>query len=254
MVDIAYDLGFIPQGGRGDQEAFMEADGKTGTDTFRFRTGTVPENAFISAGYADGAPRPFALSLFRDTNGTKVLDNGDTAVLTIDGTPDTTDRFEFINGVRLRQDTYFAKIQYFTPNDSDYLLTVQRDNAGSASPLATPEISLGTIAQDLRKTNSVSNKDTADNFAFTLDGSSGLNIGVQELGNQNKGDVNIRVVQDFNGNGSINKNEVIVKGISTLNGSVDSITGLQSAGNYILQVCQTKGNTQFEVNFDHSIA
>lgn len=251
MANVAYDLGFVPQGGRKDQKAFMEADGTTGTDTFRFRTGTVPENVFVSAGYDSTTTRPFALSLFRDTNGTKVLDSGDIAVRTIDDTPDTGDSFETMGGVRLTQDTYFARIRYFTPNNFDYLLTVRRENTGSASPLATPEIPLGTIAQDLRKTDRVNDKDTADNFAFTLDGNSVLNIGVKELGNQ-KSDVNIRVVQDLNGNGAVDKNEVVVKGTSTLKGNLDTITGLKETGDYILQVCQSSGDTRFSVNFDHS--
>jgi hypothetical protein len=253
MANETYDLGFVPQGGRKDQKAFMEADGTTGTDSFRFRTGTVPENVFVSAGYDSTWTRPFALSLFRDTNGTKVLDNGDTAVRTIDDTPDTGDSFETMGGVRLTQGTYFARIRYFTPNNFDYLLTVRREKTGSASPLATPEIPLGTITQDLRKTDRVNNNDTADNFAFTLDGKSSLNIGVKELGNLS-GDVNVRVVRDFDKDGIVDKNEIVAKGVSSLKGNMETISGLRGAGDYILQVCQSKGNTNFEVKFDHSAA
>lgn len=252
MVDIAYDLGFIPQGGQQSRSAFMEADGTTATDSFRFRTGTVPELVFIAAGYADVAPQPsFALSLFRDTNGTKVLDNGDRAVLTIDGTPDTGDRFEFMNGVRLTQDTYFARIRYFANNDSDYQLTVRRENTGSASPLAASEIPLGTIAQDLRKTDRVNDKDTADNFAFTLGQTGSLNINVKELGNS-KGDVNARVVRDLDRDGLVDRNEIVSKGVSSFKGNIDTISGLQGTGDYILQVCQSQGSTRFEVKFDHT--
>lgn len=134
-----------------------------------------------------------------------------------------------------------------------YTLRATLSDVGTANTLAGKEIQLGTIAQDLRRRNRVNDTDTADNFAFTLDGSSSLNIGVRELGNK-QGDVNIRVVQDLNANGLVDKNEVVAKGISTRKGNLDSITGLQSAGDYILQVCQTKSNTQFEVKFDHSAA
>ncbi|NJL20858.1 MAG: hypothetical protein HC895_08645 [Leptolyngbyaceae cyanobacterium SM1_3_5] len=56
------------------------------------------------------------------------------------------------------------------------------------------------------------------------------------------------------GNGSVDKNEVVVKGTSTLKGNIDTITGLKNAGDYILQVCQSKGDARFGVIFDHSAA
>jgi uncharacterized protein (DUF2141 family) len=140
----------------------------------------------------------------------------------------------------------------FAPRGSVfYTLRVTLSDVGAANPLAGKEIQLGTISGDLVRRRTINDTNTADNFAFTLDGKSSLNIGVHELGNK-KGDVNVRVVQDLNANGLVDKNEVIARGVSTRKGNLDSITGLQSAGDYILQVCQTKGNTPFKVNFDHS--
>jgi uncharacterized protein (DUF2141 family) len=134
-----------------------------------------------------------------------------------------------------------------------YTIRASFSDIGTANPLAGKEIQLGTISQDLTRRNTISNKDTADNFAFTLDGNSSLNINVRELGNK-KGDVNIRVVQDRNSNGMVDRGEVVVRGTSSSQGNIDTITGLTRAGDYILQVCQSQGITRFAATFDHSVA
>lgn len=104
----------------------------------------------------------------------------------------------------------------------------------------------------MQKRNTISDTNTADNFAFTAGTNDSLDIKVKELGNT-AGDANIRVVQDLNSNGFVDANEVIAKGVSAQNGSLESISGLKGAGDYILQVCQSKGSIQFEVSFDHNL-
>ncbi|WP_088889249.1 hypothetical protein [Leptolyngbya ohadii] len=247
-----FNFGFLERGTFKSQKAFMKADGTTKIDTFRFETGTKPENVAISTG--GSSTSPFGLSLFQDMNANNILDNGDAARGTIRATDDTSDvndaAFESLN-VILKQGVYFAQTKSFATRDISYTLFAERAKTGEANPLTSPEIPLGQISQDLQKTNRVNNSDTADNFAFTLDSSSSLDIDVRELGSK-KGDVNIRVVQDLNGNGAVDKNEIVVKGTSTLNGSLDTIAGFKGAGDYILQVCQSSGNTRFGVNFNHS--
>jgi hypothetical protein len=197
------------------------------------------------------------LRVFDDRNGNGRLDtNGSEPALA-----QSTQRFglnEFISFRGVTGNKYLIGVvnnRGFAPNGSVfYTLRAAASDFGAPNPLAGKEIQLGTIAQDLQRSNRVNDNDTADNYAFTLDGSSSLNIGVRELGKKGKGDANIRVVQDFNGNGFVDEGEgeVVVKGISTRNGSVDTITGLNKAGDYILQVCQTNGDSRFGVNFDHS--
>jgi hypothetical protein len=248
-MSTTVDLGFLSLGEVNSRTGFMPA-GSTQTDIYKFTTGFFDRNVAIST---SGSGLNFALSLFRDSNANGVLDNGDfPAVQISDGSSDINDANEFINR-NLSQGTYFARALGFDFEPISYNFTISRATSGGANPLAGKEIPLGTIAQDLRRAGSVSDADTADNFAFTLDGSSSLNINVKELGNK-KGNANIRVVQDLNGNGSVDGNEVLVKGTSTLKGNLDTITGLKEAGDYILQVCQSKGSTRFEVNFDHSAA
>jgi uncharacterized protein (DUF2141 family) len=210
---------------------------------------SLTHNFRVKGGDAD-------LRVFDDRNGNRRLDtNGSEPAVA-----QSTQSFganEFINFRGFGGNPFVIGVvnnRGFAPRGSVfYTLQVAVSDVGTANPLAGKEIQLGTIAQDLQRSNTVSDKDTADNFAFTLNGSSSLNINVRELGNK-KGDANIRVVQDLNSNGLVDKNEVVAKGISTRKGNLDTISGLKGAGDYILQVCQTKGNTRFEVNFDHSIA
>jgi uncharacterized protein (DUF2141 family) len=244
------DLGFLSLGQFNGQFGDMSG-GNTQTDIYKFSTGSVFANVSIATGNFGGVvPSSFALSLFRDNNGNGVLDNNDAGVQISDDTSDINNANEFIS-INLPRATYFARARGFDSESFGYVFNISRASTGAANPLAGKEFQLGTIAQDLRKTNSVSNNDTADNFAFTLDGKSSLNIGVRELGNTT-GDVNIRIVQDLDSDGFVDKNEVVVKGTSTLKGSLDTIAGLKGAGDYILQVCQSSGNTRFGVNFDHS--
>lgn len=194
------------------------------------------------------------LRVFDDRNGNGRLDTDGSEP----AVAQSTQRFgtnEFINFRGFPGNQYVIGVvnnRGFAPNGSVfYTLRAAVSDLGTANTLAGKEILLGTISDDLVRRRTINDNNTADNFAFTLNGSSSLNIGVQELGKK-KGDVNIRVVQDFNANGVVDQNEVVVKGIST--GNTDTITGLKGAGDYILQVCQSKGNTQFEVNFNHSAA
>lgn len=217
------------------------------TDTYTFDTGSTTANVAIGSLSLGSFPREdIALVLFKDNDANGVINPGDT----IQANGGNGGVFQTVNS-NLPRGNYIARLT--SAFDTDYNVFFRRASTGAANPLAVKEIEVGTISQDLQRRDRISDKDTADNFAFTLDGNSSLKIGVRELGNK-KGDVNIRVVQDLNGNGSVDKNEVVVKGTSTLKGNVDTITGLNKAGDYILQVCQTQGNSQFAVNFDHSAA
>lgn len=249
-MSTTVDLKFLSLGQDKILDGFMPG-GSTQTDIYKFETGNVVANVAVQTFTVLDAnvPVTFALSLFRDSNDNGFLDNRDSAVQISDDTPDINDAFEFINA-NLSRDTYFARARGFDSESFSYRFVIERASTGTANPLAGKEIQLGTIAGDLQRRNQVSDKDTADNFAFTLDGSSSLNIGVRELGNQ-KGDVNVRVVQDLNGNGLVDKNEVVARGVSSAKGNIDTITNMKGSGDYILQVCQSQGNTSFKVNFDH---
>lgn len=212
------------------------------TDTYAFETGSITANVAISS--SSSSSENIALVLFSDSNADKALNAGDLVVRNA-GSGGT---FQTVNA-NLTKGHYIARLT--SVFDTGYNIRLARGTRNGANPLAAPEIPLGQISEDLRRVGSVNDTDNADNFAFTLDGNSSLNINVKELGNK-KGDVNIRVVQDLDGDGIVDKNEVVMKGISASDS--DSLSGLKEAGDYILQVCQSSGNTRFGVTFDHSAA
>jgi hypothetical protein len=245
------DLGFLGFGAPPINKTGFMPGGSTQTDIYKFETGSIVTNVAMSTKNSNGnVPVAFALSLFQDSNNTGVLDNGDRAVVISDGSSDVNNANESINTV-LSRGTYFARARGFDSSSFSYAFKISRGLAGEANPLAASEIPLGTIDKDLTRRNQVNDQDTADNFALSLGKNSVLDIGVKELGNLS-GDVNIRVIRDRDGDGIVDKNEIVSKGVSSLKGNVDTISGLRGAGDYILQVCQSQGDTKFQVKFDHS--
>lgn len=247
MTGTTTNIGFLALNTTQTRNGFMDADGTTKTDIFSFSTGAVTANVAIST--TGSTSSGFALSLFRDANGNGVLDNADSIVRANDNTSDFDGANESLN-VTLSQGTYFARLRSFATSDISYTFRARRDG-GNANPFTTPEIPLGKVSQDLRKSGRIDNGNNADNYAFRLDGKSELDIKVVERGKKT-GDVSIRVVQDLNSNGEVDAGEVVVQGVSSPNGNIDKILNLEGKGNYILQVCQTQGVTPYAVKFDHS--
>jgi hypothetical protein len=236
------------------------SSGSTQVDIYRFNTGTARENVSISSGSIPSSPGfipgngsingVFGLQLFRDANADGLVNGGDSFVLSSDGSSDNGNVNESMN-VSLTQGDYIARFQGFPVRDISYSFRFARARTGGANPLADPEISVGTLSQDLRKQSKISDTNTADNYAFTLDGSSSLDITATELRNK-RGDVNIRVIRDLNNNQVVDRNELVARGVGPSNSNIDTISGLSGPGNYILQVCQTKGKSTVGIVFDHS--
>lgn len=254
MTGTIFDLGTVRSSTK-TQQSIMFADGSTKRDVFKFNVDSF-KNVNISTTGSSQVFSSFSLALFRDTNGNGNLDFFELApsnrIRLSDSGRSPNEANEVVN-TNLAPGTYFAEAKAFTFSNIDYTLRARSSTIGTANPLTTPEFQIGQISKDLRRGDRVNNSDTADNFAFTLDGNSSLNIGVRELGTK-KGDVNIRVVQDLNADGVVNRGDRIVRGTSSNKGNIDTISGLTGAGDYILQVCQTSGNTRFGVKFDHSDA
>lgn len=247
-------LGFLTLGDTSGSIPNTDINGLDQRDQYVFRTGNVRAAVSLTT-RADGAPTvqgaDVNLRLFQDLNENGRLDSPDAQ----NGFGVGFESSESIN-INLNRGQYIALVDSGTflsgfQQRIPYSFRVARAASGSANPLTEPEISVGQISQDLQKRNTVSDTDTADNFAFTLDANDRLDIKVKELGNK-AGDVNIRVVQDLNSNGTVDNNEVVARGSSSQNGNLDSLSGFKGAGDYILQVCQSKGNTRFQVNFEHS--
>ena len=88
--------------------------------------------------------------------------------------------------------------------------------------------------------------DTVDTYAFSLDFYEGTNISLSGLSS----DADIRLIRDSNSNGIVDANEVI-ESSTGLGSRSESITGIDTSGDYFVQVYQYSGNTNYTLSFDH---
>jgi hypothetical protein len=247
-VVVPNDFGFLELGETNNFRGALNINRRD--EAVMFKTGAVRETVTVSSAPRGNPGIPGAhvdIALYQDADGNGILD---TSKDTFRSLGNASGSFELFS-MRLSQGTYFihatSSVATFVPYD----LKFSRQNSGAANPFTTPEIRLGRISDDLTKTGGISNVNAADNYAFKLDGKTDLDIKVLERGKKT-GDVNIRVVQDLDRDGEVDPGEVVAKGISSLNGNIDKISGLEGKGDYILQVCQTNGNTPYTVKFDHT--
>ncbi|MDF5709635.1 MAG: PPC domain-containing protein [Nostoc sp. S4] len=189
------------------------------------------------------------LRLFRDVNGNGVLDASDRANGLIASSLNVSNFDDSIN-VRANAGTYFAEVSRFSGSgtvtyDLDWSATTPNSTSGFSN-LLPKEFELGNLSVDATRTGSISDKNTADVYHFSLGSFEGVNITLSGLSN----DADIRVIRDFNRNGRVEAGEEIARSIK---GGItsDIISNINDAGDYFLQVNQFQGSTNYTLNFDH---
>jgi hypothetical protein len=185
------------------------------------------------------------LWLYSDSNGNGSLDASDSLVrgFTNDGVNiGYGDRDEVIN-VQASSGTYFAQVSLYSGSSVSYNL------AASSAPtnnLVSQENQLGDLSGDITRDGSVGDMDRSDTYAFSLGLYEGVDIYLSGLSN----DADIRLIQDSNGNGSVDSGEVI-EGSYNLGSLSETIAGIDYSGSYLLQVNQFSGDTSYQLSFDH---
>lgn len=181
------------------------------------------------------------LRLFRDGNGNGIVDSADSLVASSirGGSSDDSVNVSGLNGGR-----YLAQVNRFSGNSSvfyDIDISTARP-----SNLLSREVNVGTLTSDRVFTGAINNGNTADVYAFTLPTFAGVNITLDGLSS----DADIRLIRDGNNNGVVDSGEVVAS--STRGGSLsDTISNTNLSGNYLLQVYQFSGSTNYRVTFDH---
>lgn len=94
-------------------------------------------------------------------------------------------------------------------------------------------------------TGYVGDYDTADTYAFSLDFYEGVDIYMTGL----TADADIRLIEDRNGNGIVDSGEVV--DISSNFGTFSEAVSTDISGDYLLQVYQHSGNTNYSLTFGH---
>ncbi|MEH1810721.1 calcium-binding protein [Nostoc sp.] len=185
------------------------------------------------------------LRLFRDDGDKTFEPNTDDVFVSTAARRTNVD--DSINVGDLVTGTYFAEVSRSAQDslgDVSYRLSLSTANP---SNLLLNEISLGNLSSSLTVNANISNNDTSDIFAFSLDIFEATNIVLNPV----DGNVDIRLIADLNGNRIVDKNDVIL-GSTNPGTQTDSIR-VNTPGNYFLQAYQVNGDpANYTLSFDYS--
>lgn len=107
-------------------------------------------------------------------------------------------------------------------------------NTGVLTPNAAPRLT----------SNFVGKTDPSDVFSFTMGNASKLNVALTNMSQ----DADLRVYRDVDNNGLLNTNIDTQIGSSTRGGKLDdSVNTRLGAGNYLAEVAQSSGNTNYQL-------
>jgi hypothetical protein len=140
--------------------------------------------------------------------------------------------------------TYFVRVNQFSGN-TNYSLRLSNS---SPNDLITSEVNVGNLAGVRNFSDSVNNGDTSDIYRFSLGTTSNVTARLSGL----SADADVRIIRDRNGNGVVDAGEEIVR--SAAGGSASEFINLQGlgAGNYIAQVYQFSGSTNYNLQLTAS--
>ncbi|AFZ23101.1 putative pre-peptidase [Cylindrospermum stagnale PCC 7417] len=161
---------------------------------------------------------------------------------------------EAIN-VRADAGTYFAQVQRYDAGSQggvtyDLALSATAPgNINDFSNLLPTEVELGFVSSNATRTGNVSNSNTADVYHFTLGLFTGANISL--TGISSTADADIRLIQDINQNGIVDAGEELRRSTNNLGQSeFFQAFGTQGNGEFLLQVNQYSGTTNYTLNID----
>ncbi len=206
--------------------ASRSIDGFVGTsdtdDYYRFNLNTNQALSLALTGLSSDAD----LQLIRDFNSNGILDAGD--ILANSDRSGSSPEFIFRD---LAAGTYFARVSQYA-GDTNYTLTLtpQVDTAGNTLSSA---LNLGALSGSRTVNEVIGAIDTNDFYRFSLNTTSRLNLELNGLDAY----ANAQLIQDLNGNGLIESNEILAattRNAGDLGSSLLSST--LNSGNYFIRV------------------
>lgn len=147
---------------------------------------------------------------------------------------------ESINLSSLAAGDYYVRVYQYS-GDSNYSLRLSNTKPSNLLPIET---NLGTLSGTRTFSDTVGNTDTTDTYRFSLGATSTtFNITLTGL----SADADVRLIQDTNNNGFVDAGEAI--NTSSYGGTTSEWIGRAlSAGNYLVQVSQYSGNTNYHLS------
>jgi len=142
--------------------------------------------------------------------------------------------------------TYFAVVEQFSGNTS-YTLSIAAiyaDAAINADNSIGSARDIGTLTHEEQSfMGFVGYADQEDYYQFSLDGAADVSLRLEGLST----DADLSLIQDANGNGRLDRGEVIANSGES-NASPESINSILSAGTYFALVEQFSGNTGYTLS------
>ncbi|MBD2463511.1 hypothetical protein H6G89_21130 [Oscillatoria sp. FACHB-1407] len=214
----------------------------TQLDTFEFLTSGGNINLSITNISGGGNVN---LSLFHDANGNGSLDQNDT-FLGSSGRNNQLDESLNINGSTL-QGKFFARVSKQVVFGVGEIPVSYKFSASlnSFSDLLPEENTLGTISQDTTRSGAVGDLDTTDVYSFSVNQNDLIRIKLSKQG----GNTRLRLIEDRNQNQQVDSSDRVIAGFNQIvaRGRFNG-----PAINYLLQVQQVSGETNYQVTFDRS--
>lgn len=211
-------------------------------DVYRFNVGNLSTVNITLNGLSADAD----LLLIQDQNGNGVLDDDEESSEVIDfsGAEGATE--EQISSL-LQPGSYFVGVEQFE-GETNYNLSLSAtpftppaDTAGNTLSTAR---NLGTINNPQTINEFVGNSDPDDFYSINLASNSILNVSIDNL----SADADLYVIQDSNGNGAVEDEEVLAASELAGNTSEQIADLALNAGNYFVRVQQFEGDTTYDLS------
>ena len=195
--------------------------------TYFFTIKDKPSNVSL---YLDNVSNQVGMWLYVDTNGNKIIDYGEQIgdAFAYSNSPGTISR-------TLGPDSYIANVK-FKGGNSDYNLQIVNNTNDAINVKSLQD------SKTFSDTGSLNRQNRQKYYSFNLKSTSNVNIILDQVTNQ----VGMWLYVDTNGNGVIDYGEQIDDSSASSN-SAGTIKRNLGADNYILQVQEKGGNTNYTV-------
>ena len=182
------------------------------------------------------------LYLYEDSNSNGILDDDD-YVLSSSILANGEDSINY----QANEGTYFARVNYASSESDDrinYSLELSADIVGTESAV-DKDFGFSLFGEEAAlETGSINSQNTSDTYALSVVSGEVIDITLAGLSN----DADLRVVQDTNQNDIIDEGQIYASGTSP--GTNTEIVSLNEPGEYLVEVYQYSGDTDYTLQFD----
>ena len=182
------------------------------------------------------------LYLYEDSNSNGILDEDD-YVLSSSVIANGVDTINY----QANEGTYFARVSYFGSESDDridYTLELSADITDTESSI-DKDFGLSLFGEQAAfETGNINDQNTSDTYAVSVVPGEVIDITLAGLSS----DADLRVVQDTNQNDIVDEGQIYASGTSP--GSNTEIVSLNEPGDYLVEVYQFSGDTDYTLQFD----